>query len=183
MPICGAKTRKGGICTKPPMRDKKRCNLHGGKNPGSSDPAKGGLIHGIYSSALADDEIAIYFPVLDQIGSIEQELVIARLQLLRASKARKDWASGAVDGLIVVEDSEETNEISNDSGTYETTKRRKIKKLPDFEKIIGECLSRVGNLERIRAELIGDMVDDADTVAVKIQDALRQVATMMGDNE
>ena len=33
-PRCGAKTRKGAPCKGPAVRGKKRCRMHGGKNPG-----------------------------------------------------------------------------------------------------------------------------------------------------
>lgn len=33
-PRCGAKTRRGTPCQAPALRGKKRCRMHGGKNPG-----------------------------------------------------------------------------------------------------------------------------------------------------
>jgi len=42
--ICGAKTRSGGECQKPPLDGKRRCRLHGGLSlSGSDHPA---YIHG-----------------------------------------------------------------------------------------------------------------------------------------
>ena len=32
---CGAKTRVGGACQCPAIRDRKRCRLHGGRSPGA----------------------------------------------------------------------------------------------------------------------------------------------------
>ena len=32
---CGAKTRAGGSCLCPAIRDRKRCRLHGGRSPGA----------------------------------------------------------------------------------------------------------------------------------------------------
>ena len=34
-PRCGAKTRAGGACQCPAIRDRKRCRLHGGRSPGA----------------------------------------------------------------------------------------------------------------------------------------------------
>jgi hypothetical protein len=34
-PRCGAKTRAGGPCQSPAIRDGKRCRLHGGHSPGA----------------------------------------------------------------------------------------------------------------------------------------------------
>jgi hypothetical protein len=32
---CGARTRAGGVCQCPAIRDRKRCRLHGGRSPGA----------------------------------------------------------------------------------------------------------------------------------------------------
>ena len=32
---CGARTRAGGACQCPAIRDRKRCRLHGGRSPGA----------------------------------------------------------------------------------------------------------------------------------------------------
>jgi hypothetical protein len=34
-PRCGAKTRAGGACQCPAIRDRKRCRLHGGRSSGA----------------------------------------------------------------------------------------------------------------------------------------------------
>jgi hypothetical protein len=34
-PRCGARTRAGGACQCPVIRDRKRCRLHGGRSPGA----------------------------------------------------------------------------------------------------------------------------------------------------
>lgn len=37
--FCGAKTRQGGTCRKPPLKGRRRCRMHGGKTPcGSASP-------------------------------------------------------------------------------------------------------------------------------------------------
>jgi hypothetical protein len=33
--LCGAKTRAGARCRRPPVRGRKRCRLHGGLSPGA----------------------------------------------------------------------------------------------------------------------------------------------------
>ena len=35
---CGARTRRGTACQKPPLRDKTRCRLHGGLSTGPKTP-------------------------------------------------------------------------------------------------------------------------------------------------
>lgn len=37
--ICGAKTRSGSPCAKPPMKNGRRCEIHGGKSPRALDAA------------------------------------------------------------------------------------------------------------------------------------------------
>jgi hypothetical protein len=36
-PRCGAKTRAGGACQCPAVRDRRRCRLHGGRSPGAPE--------------------------------------------------------------------------------------------------------------------------------------------------
>ena len=54
--ICGAKTRRGGICENPPERGKNRCRLHGGA-PGSGAPIgnQNRLKHGLYSASAVEE--------------------------------------------------------------------------------------------------------------------------------
>jgi glucans biosynthesis protein len=39
---CGAKTRTGGACQCPAVRDRKRCRLHGGRSPGAPKGSENG---------------------------------------------------------------------------------------------------------------------------------------------
>ena len=41
-PKCGAKTRVGTSCQRPPIRGRTRCRLHGGLSPGAPRGAKNG---------------------------------------------------------------------------------------------------------------------------------------------
>jgi len=41
-PRCGAKTRAGVPCQRPPIRGRKRCRLHGGLSPGAPRGVKNG---------------------------------------------------------------------------------------------------------------------------------------------
>jgi hypothetical protein len=41
-PRCGAKTRAGGACECPAVRDRKRCRLHGGRSPGAPKGSENG---------------------------------------------------------------------------------------------------------------------------------------------
>ncbi len=56
MTACGAKTRGGGTCKKPPVPGKKRCRLHGGATPSGPDSAnyKHGRYATVFRGALAE---------------------------------------------------------------------------------------------------------------------------------
>ena len=86
--ICGAKTRKGTPCEKPPMLGKRRCKLHGGASTGPK--GKCALeTHGIYSKRLSDEERAL----LDEmrLGSLDDEIRVARLTLCRILREWRKW--------------------------------------------------------------------------------------------
>jgi hypothetical protein len=50
--ICGAKTRSGKPCQKPPAKGRNRCRLHGGASPRGKDSAR--YRHGTYSTEVKD---------------------------------------------------------------------------------------------------------------------------------
>jgi hypothetical protein len=76
---CGAKNRQGEPCKKPPMIGKTRCQLHGGKTPKGT---KGNRSHGLYSTGLTDEERGLWDDI--QIGNVDDELRLCRIQLRRA---------------------------------------------------------------------------------------------------
>lgn len=45
-PRCGAKTRSGGACRSPAVRDRQRCRMHGGTNPGAPKGNNNARRHG-----------------------------------------------------------------------------------------------------------------------------------------
>ena len=50
-PRCGAKNRAGTPCRAPAMRGRRRCRLHGGKNPGAPRGHKRSLKTGAHTDA------------------------------------------------------------------------------------------------------------------------------------
>jgi glucans biosynthesis protein len=42
VPRCGAKTRTGSFCRRPPVQGRKRCRLHGGLSPGAPRGSRNG---------------------------------------------------------------------------------------------------------------------------------------------
>lgn len=46
---CGARTRRGGVCGRPAMAGKNRCDMHGGKSPGAPLGNRNAWKHGYWS--------------------------------------------------------------------------------------------------------------------------------------
>jgi uncharacterized protein YjcR len=86
---CGAKTRKGIPCEAYGMKNG-RCAKHGGKSTGAPKGNQNGIRHGIYSSALTLDEKELWEQI--KVGSLDDELRMARIQYLRALNTEDDHA-------------------------------------------------------------------------------------------
>ena len=53
---CGAKTRAGGACQCPAIRDRKRCRLHGGRSTGApKGRANGNYINGDFTAEATEE--------------------------------------------------------------------------------------------------------------------------------
>lgn len=83
--ICGAKTRNGGKCQHKAGHGTDhvgtgKCRLHGGASKGAPKGNKNAQKHGIYSSILSVQELDA---AKQMQGSVETELAIARIQLMR----------------------------------------------------------------------------------------------------
>ena len=51
-PRCGARTRAGTECQSPAVKDKRRCRMHGGTNPGAPIGNRNARKHGGYSAKM-----------------------------------------------------------------------------------------------------------------------------------
>lgn len=87
---CGAKKRNSDERCRAPAMANGRCRIHGGKTPATNQNA---VKHGFYSTCYTDEEKEL----LDQIkiGSLEQELQLAKTQLRRAASVPQYDAVGA----------------------------------------------------------------------------------------
>lgn len=149
---CGAKTRNGGMCKKPTLKGKTRCKLHGGKSTGAIDAArpnnKNAMQHGIYSDLIHADDIKHCDSIL-ALSGIDNELLIARLQLRRALAAQAH-ADTLPDGL-------EVYETVDRDGAENAVARSEVKhKLRDYPAIIDKLMARIESLEKTRAVLNAD---------------------------
>jgi len=152
---CGAKTRAGGQCKAPAMKNG-RCRVHGGASTGNPS-AKGNqnaVKHGIYGDLLRPDEQAVAADVQSATGKVENELLIARMQLRRALAAQAR-ADALPNGMEVFETVDREG-----AGEYQARNEVK-KKLRDYPQIIDRLLARIESLERTRGELIRDKAPDA----------------------
>ena len=137
---CGAKTRAGTPCKRPPLAGKRRCRLHGGASTGAGNPARPGnrnaLKHGLYSDRLTDDEKALLEQI--QVGSLDEEIRLARVLLMRTMEAEEtDDRSPLIDRVILRKPGLEV--------TYRP---------PHYLEHIIQLLGRIGRLEIARAALL-----------------------------
>ena len=102
--LCGAKTRENTICKRKALCNG-RCHLHGGKSTGPRDQYgnQNARKHGIYSRTITKEEQGILS--LINLGSVDEELVVSRIQLRRAliHQAEKGFNNAthlAVDRLL-----------------------------------------------------------------------------------
>ena len=98
MKKCGAKTRAGGKCQLQAGHGTDhigtgRCRLHGGASKGAPKGNKNALKHGIYSKLFTDSEID---EAKQMQGSVENELAIARLQLLNLLNIMRKYGDNPI---------------------------------------------------------------------------------------
>ena len=77
-----------------------RCRMHGGKNTGPPKGNQNALTHGIYSSAVLDQE-AEEFEAAGKVRDLKQDLALARLRLLRAEKIHAELQEDFYNGYVV----------------------------------------------------------------------------------
>lgn len=164
---CGAKTRKGTPCADIAMANG-RCKRHGGKATGPKVPntsaateaaRKVTTTHGIYSRFLTEEDRALYDAA--EIGAVDAELRLMRMRLARTVKARAAWEAelrGEVDGRESDgSDSMTLVEVVEDQSQYEGAPvdlEKRVKRIPDFDKIEQTIVGRIESLEKTRKELL-----------------------------
>jgi hypothetical protein len=146
---CGAKTRSGTPCQRWAMPNG-RCNLHGGKSTGAPGN-KNSLKHGIYGTALRDDEKAAWSRI--DVDGIDDEIRIAKLQLKRALEEQRKIIDEAGDDVKVgFELSEIKTEAGNSiQGPYQ--KGSKVKRRPDYRAVIDRLFGRIAQLQQTKSQI------------------------------
>lgn len=155
MAHCGAKTRSGEPCRRHAIPGSARCKLHGGAASKANKGNQSARKHGIYSDTLTADEQSLWNDI--GIGTLDDDIKIAKLQLRRALIAQAKAESG--DGLdldlesINIRGTEpvEEGETPQEPGQPTTTIQRRRR---GYEDIINRLLGRIGDLESKRADMI-----------------------------
>ncbi len=138
---CGATTRSGGKCKKPPLKGKTRCKLHGGASSGAPKGNTSAATHGIYQQHLTSAECDQY-NALD-LGAVDHELRLTRIRLSRALAAEQ-FAQGMPELDEVTE---------NDGGGEYVARESRKKKVRDYCQIIDRLTARIESLEKTRKVL------------------------------
>jgi|SRR3954464_9304605 hypothetical protein len=146
---CGAKNRQGEPCKKAPMKGKSRCRSHGGKSLAGKDSKV--YRHGIYSETYTAEEIKSLDYLKERLSSVDDEITLTRIRLLRAQKAEQRAVNDPKTAM-------EVDEIRRSSGGKNPETNTVMRKA-DFHLIIDRLLGRLGMLMKVRVELgkaIGD---------------------------
>lgn len=195
MPLCGAKTRNGGLCMKHALQDKTRCRLHGGASEFGGAPAnnKNSVKPGsLYSRYLSEDEQAIAEKL--QLGSIDEELRLTRIRLMRALAIEQEVDSNDPDSELHIESkSVEPQFIEGKVGTETNEQGEEVPinivkrhyKRRDYPALIDRLTARIANLETQRATLAQNQLDlekrkmenarlakQADNIAVNVSNIM-----------
>lgn len=155
MALCGAKTRSGEPCKRHAVPGSARCKLHGGAASKANKGNQSARKHGIYSDTLTVDEHGLWDDIC--IGTLDDDIKIAKLQLRRALLAQAKAESG--DGLVLdmesvhsqATDPVEEGEVPKEPGRPSTTTQRRRQ---GYEDIINRLLGRIGDLESKRADMM-----------------------------
>jgi hypothetical protein len=141
------------------MLGKDRCRLHGGKTPKGRN---GGVRnenhkHGLYSSALSDEERELWDDI--QLGNVDDELRLCRVQLRRAMNldAAISKAPNDPKNLIGVELVEIRRTTGNGKSNTDATSKR-----PDIAGRMNALLGPIAQLEKTRSELIAAQAQNGD---------------------
>lgn len=146
--VCGALNRQGKPCQKPPLKGKTRCMMHGGATPKGKHT--GNLKHGLYSAHLTEAEQAQWDGI--QLGVVDEELKMLRIYLARC--VALDATISKDPNSTVNSASMELTEVRRSSGPEGPISVDVISKRPDVMSRMNWIIGRIGQLEKIRAELL-----------------------------
>jgi hypothetical protein len=166
--ICGARTRSGKPCRNKPLKNG-RCYVHGGLSTGARNAARPGNTnaqkHGIFSRDLTAEETAMIPAVEAMRGTLDEELVLARIMLNRVLSA---WKKADEEGEEKVMELVKIQVVKKrNKATFTITRR-----CPDFFLIADRFLARIGKLEMMRCGL---KLKELEDLLAKLEAALRRI--------
>jgi hypothetical protein len=101
----------------------------------------------MYGDLIRNDDLPFVADIRARVGAVEEELLIARLQLRRALRAQAR-ADELPDGMEVAETVER-------DGSEKAAGRSEVKKkLRDYPAVINTMLGRIESLEKTRLDLL-----------------------------
>lgn len=159
--ICGAKTRKGTPCQKAPIKDKKRCRLHGGLSIGAKKGNQYARKHGVYSKFISDDEQAWLDDV--SLDDVDSELRLCKVKLMRALELEKKQESQSEsDKMELVAQTMQIIKDGGEGGGEMGDSRQQMTK--SFAKtnvggLIDRLVGRISALTSQRQELLSKSID------------------------
>ncbi len=154
MATCGAKTRSGQPCQKPPLNGKKRCRLHGGNAgapKGNQNTKKAGSL---YSAFFTPEENEISENL--DLTRIDDELKLIKIRLMRALKLEAEQAEQA-EALEI--DSKSVRSEMYEGEDTESEIVQTVFKRKDYTAIINTLTARIQSLTTQRNTLIGQSLD------------------------
>lgn len=154
---CGAKTRAGGQCKAPAMRNGK-CRVHGGSSTGPKDATANtnAVKHGFYSDALQPAERILWERVTP--GSIDDEIRLMRVKLHRLVKL-----SGSADVADLIDSALEVAQKRDTHPKIGEFEKSEIKvKAPQYADLILQAVGEIRKLElqRLQMKLLEKKIEE-----------------------
>ncbi len=146
---CGAKTRAGGSCKAPAMKNG-RCRVHGGSSKGPKKPntKTNAVTHGFYADALLAEEKVVWERV--KIGSIDDEIRLMRVKLHRLVRL-----SGSADVADLIDSALEVAQKRDSHPAFKEFDKTEIRvKAPQYAELILVAVAEVRKLEMQRLQMM-----------------------------
>ena len=148
--LCGAKTRAGTPCKRIAGKND-RCKLHGGRSTGAKNPHKpfnnqNAMSHGIFSSGWTEEERACLPEFEKTVGDLDNEILVAKVQLERVGKKIRQLIEGEGEEL-------ETAEVRTEKSGRSCSESR-IRRRPDYLGIQDRLLGRIGRLTEQKMRIL-----------------------------
>ena len=166
-----------------------RCRVHGGQSTGPPKGSQNARTHGLYASALLEGEEEFYDQI--SLGTVDEELKMARIQLRRALNAQAQFerqrAQGEKEAGLEYESIETEGHLvrGEDGRTTLVPERAKtIRRKRDFQLEINRLTRTVADLEVKRIAILGGAdSDNPHEQAQAIRRAMDEIEASVGRSD